>query len=492
MISKRIISASFLKQTIEKRKMILFSITKRIPDFTGQCLVCSSPFAFCFPSNPCCGNVFGLYRPQTRGCLVADPRNPPVARQVNAFPAHWNGKPGKAMHVVVKRKKIDTQAMYGVFKTKPDAPLCTKCLTPCNYMWRSRRLDQALRSLTNEGSSKSDHRRLPEASNRCEESVTSFGASIDEGSAAIVESGTPLSSVNLLCSKFRDRQRDLMRHARRICQGTDGGVGGSQHELWYENEFQHLLKIYLKPEVARPAPLQGGRYPIGSRIACFAGKRVWYPGTVEVVRQNNTYDIRYDNGDIARHVFPRMIRFEPVRRDSRLARFFYGLALGAAVFWPLRGFLHFSLDREDQGGQEGQGGQESPNQGALLPASALVLGLAGIVAVAGESWAIYKRNKRAGLCVVARYAAMVALPPASLALTGGLVTIKVSRPSSAGSWIEVSRKSARERKRERLSSHKSATPHEFCVMIGFLLLLSIAVPVPRIACQMHKHTARGT
>ncbi|CAN0550967.1 unnamed protein product, partial [Ectocarpus sp. 12 AP-2014] len=56
---------------------------------------------------------------------------------VNMLPDEWNGRTGKDVHVVIKRKAVDTRAMYGLFKTKPGVPLCSKCHTPFNYSWRN-------------------------------------------------------------------------------------------------------------------------------------------------------------------------------------------------------------------------------------------------------------------------------------------------------------------------------------------------------------------
>lgn len=290
---------------------------------------------------------------------------------MNILPDKWDGRPAKAIQLVVKRKVVDKQALCGAFKTKFRVPQCAKCQTPFNYTWRN-------------------------------------GGPDDRGQQQSLGSNTFSA------------------------QASAGGIGtavddDAAPELWYGREFRRQLNTYFKPELERPSlSLRGGRYSVGARVACFAGKEAWYPGTVAASRDNNTYDVRYDNGDIAEHVFPHMVRFEPARTYSGLLCFYYGLALASAVVWPLTGFEYFS-------------GTGSRTEGALVALPALVIGAAGVMAVAAQFWVLYGENKGAGPCVTARYATVMALPSASLALIGGLSMAKAFSTSSTGSWVVVSR-----------------------------------------------------
>lgn len=306
--------------------------------------------------------------------------------------------------------------MYGAFRTKPDVPLCSKCQTPFNYSWRNEVVENApLNFAWN----------APASSARVSDSRTD-AVSID---GTLGGTDDPAQPLTLAGAKVRGWVRRLVRRGRAMRQGARArGIGGP--ELWYGREFQRQLKTYFKPELERPSlSKKGGRYAVGARVACFAGKEAWYPGTVEASRENNTYDVRYDNGDIAQHVFPHMVRFEPTHRDSTLVCFFYGLALAAAAMWPLVGSIYFSTSDSDKGDSE---------RDSIVAAPALVLGLAGVAAVAAQFWAIYSANRIAGFCLTARYAVVIALPPASLTLVGCTAFAKASNSLSGGSWVEVS------------------------------------------------------
>lgn len=344
---------------------------------------------------------------------------------MNALPDEWDGRAGKLMHVVIKRKIVDKNAMYGDFTALPRVPLCCKCKTPFNYSWRNGgNSDEALQE--------QNDLLVKHAKPTLQATATD---SQDSGTVAH-SSNAPLRVLLGLKGKVRNMV-GIMRGASELAgRGARGPLAGAgtraQPELWYGRDFRRQLKTYFKPELERPSlSPRGGRYPMGTEVACFAGKETWYPGTIAASRENNTYDVRYDNGDIAQHVFPHMVRFAPIHRDSRLLCFYYGLALISAMAWPLAGFGYLSEPTSDS-----EAG--SATAGTLVATPALALGVAGVWAVMAQFGVIYRENKSAGLPMTLRYAVIVALPSASLALVGGTTMAKVSNPSSAGSWVEVS------------------------------------------------------
>lgn len=235
--------------------------------------------------------------------------------------------------------------------------------------------------------------------------------------------------------------RRLKQRYRTFVEGA-GDAGKQDFELWYGREFHRQLKTFFKPELPRPVLLHGqsGRYPVGARVACFAGKEAWYPGTIEASRENNTYDVRYDNGDIAQHVFPHMVRFEPIHSgDSRLVCLFYALALVAAVLWPMTGYYYWSTIPTATAATTSDEETMDFNRGAMVAAPAFALGVVGVVGVTIQFWAIYDGNRSAGVWVTARYAGVIAATPAALALVGGSALIKAANPSTSGTWVEVRR-----------------------------------------------------
>lgn len=376
------------------------------------------------------------------------------------LPDDWAGRAGKVVQVVIKRKEVDRLAMYGAFKTKPGVPVCRKCQTPFNYSWRNggvsdqspqqqrqRQLLEAALSRPATAASSAPSAAVPGTDadvNKGEEGGQ--GATRRLSFAGFLETLTRAAGfVHALVSPSR-RRRDKNKL---IDAGGGGGGGpgdsstGAEPELWYGREFRRQLTTYFKPELERPSlssPVvhrgtgrtggggggdDGGRYPVGARVACFAGMGAWYPGAVVASRENNTYDVRFDNGDIAQHVFPHMIRFEPIHRDSRLICCYYGLALVTAVAWPLAGFRYFSSTTT------------TANAGAIVALPALAAGVAGGLAVTVQFWEIYAKNKSAGFGVTAKFAVVFALPSLSLAVVGGLAVSKALNPASTGSWVEV-------------------------------------------------------
>lgn len=352
------------------------------------------------------------------------------------LPDEWAGRAGKDVHVVIKRKEVDTRAMYGIFKTKPAVPLCSKCHTPFNYSWRN-----------GGGSDKLVHQRqqrlldvaLSRPTTAASTAAAAAGSATDPALPAAVDGPMDAENGGVAAAAYRRVLAKAARFIRGLCSPCrrrraasrkpfDGGGGAGaveEPELWYGREFRRQLKTYYKPELSRPA--FGGRYPVGARVACFAGKDAWYPGAVAASRENDTYDVRYDNGDIAQHVFSHMIRFEPVHADSRLTCCYYGLALAAAAAWPLAGSWYFSSTS----------GTTSASAAALVALPALVVGTAGTLAVAFQFWEIYADNRSTGVCVATKFAVIFALPSMSLALVGGLAVVKALKPASAGSWVEV-------------------------------------------------------
>lgn len=361
------------------------------------------------------------------------------------LPDDWAGRAGKVVQVVIKRKEVDKQAMYGAFRTKPGVPLCRKCQTPFSYSWRNgggsdqspqqqRQIQLLEVALSRPATATSSAPSAAAAGNDA-----GAGEDKDEGTGGLAFAGflrvltKAVGFIHALISRSR-RRRDKNKLI-----DAGGGPGADnaavEPELWYGRELRRQLTSYFKPELERPSLSSalvrgggrmggGGRYPVGARVACFAGKEVWYPGGVVASRENNTYDVRFDNGDIAQHVFPHMIRFEPIHTDSRLLRCYYGLALAAAAAWPLAGFGYFHSST-------------TPDSAAIVALPALVVGVAGALAVAAQFWEIYAENKSAGLCVTAKFAAIFSLPSLSLAVVGGLAVSKALNPASTGSWVEV-------------------------------------------------------
>lgn len=383
------------------------------------------------------------------------------------LPDEWVGRAGKVVQVVIKRKLVDTRAMYGSFKTKPGVPLCPKCQTPFNYSFRNgrgqlpqqqrRMLEAALSRPTTLASPTTARNPAPSGARAGTDAGVDEAADTTGGDAsltyrmrvtkkaeAFIDSLTKM--VGFIHGLFSPSRR--RRDKNKLIDGGGGGGGGggrgdgsaadnaaaAEPELWYGREFRRQLKTYFKPELDRPSlssPLErgGGRYPVGARVACFAGKDTWYPGTVVASRENNTSDVRYDNGDIAQHVFPHMIRFEPTHRDSRLVCCYYGLALAAATAWPLAGFYYFSTTADGA----------TTTAAAVVALPAVIVGAAGVLAVAVEFWGIYSENKNTGVFGTAKIGAIFALPSLSLAAVGGLAVGKALNPASAGSWVEVRR-----------------------------------------------------
>lgn len=360
------------------------------------------------------------------------------------LPENWTGRAGKVIQVVIKRKEVDKQAMYGAFKTRPGVPLCGKCHTPFNYSWRSggdsdqtpqqQRQRQLLEAALSRPATAASS--APSAAPGTDADV---GKDEDQGTGGLSFAGflgvltKAVGFMHALVSRSR-RRRDKNKLID-AGGGAEAGDAAVEPELWYGREFRRQLTTYFKPELERPSlssPLAqgggrmggGGRYPVGARVACFAGKEAWYPGAVVASRENNTYDVRFDNGDIAQHVFPHMIRFEPIHTDSHLLCFYYGLALATAVAWPLAGFGYFYSST-------------TADATAIVALPALVAGVAGALAVAVQFCEIYAENKSAGLGVTAKFAAIFSLPALSLAVVGGLAVLKALNPASSGSWMEV-------------------------------------------------------
>lgn len=388
------------------------------------------------------------------------------------LPAEWAGRAGKLLQVVIKRKEVDTQAMYGAFKTKPGVPLCGKCRTPFNYSWRNgTSSDQSAQQLrqqqsrpTTTASTEAGSARKPTPPPGAYDTDAPGGNGSIPAAAIRSILTTAVGSLHRLVSpsrRRRDKNKLIDAGGRgRGDEGEPGGLAGEaadtpEPELWYGREFRRQLATYFKPELERPSLLSSsargqarrsggggggghgerlGRFPVGARVASFAGKPVWYPGAVTASRENNTYDVRYDNGDIAQHVFPHMIRFEPIHEDSRLLCRYYGLAVAAAAAWPLAGSWYFSSTTA--------GAAKTAGAGVALPAVAV--GTAGALAVAGQFWEIYAVNKSTGIWVPAKFGTIFALPSLLLALVGCLAVHKSLNPASGGSWVEV-----RERRRDR-------------------------------------------
>lgn len=332
------------------------------------------------------------------------------------------------MCVVMKRKVVDTQAIYGVLKSKPDVPLCTKCRMPCNHVWRDRRVDQAVRCVGRKDPPRRSQRVI--ASDRPAVATVAEGDRDKHPSTGDAHVFAPARTNNTLRAQMSRGLRSLTRFGTRLRQRLEE-EGDARQELWYGKKFQRQLKAFYKPEIPRPSLPERGRYPCGARVECFAERHVWYPGQVVASRDNETYDVRFDNGDVARHVFAHTIRFAPTRKDSRLACFLYGTALAAAVVWPLVGF---------QCASSGGTAWETSAGVQLAAAPALILGLASLVAVGSNVWAIYRSNSRAGLCLTAWYASIFTLPSASLTLTGAMVMAKGSGHPSAYPWVQVSQR----------------------------------------------------
>ncbi|CAB1119633.1 unnamed protein product [Ectocarpus sp. CCAP 1310/34] len=355
------------------------------------------------------------------------------------LPDEWDGRTGKDVHVVIKRKAVDTRAMYGLFKTKPGVPLCSKCHTPFNYSWRNgggsdklmqqrqqRLLDAALSRPTSAAST------AVAAGSATDPALSAAADGLMNAENGGVAAAAVHRRVLAKAARFIRGIYSQCRRRRAASSKTFDGRGGAdaveEPELWYGREFRRQLMTYFKPELSRPAA-SGGRYPVGARVACFAGKDAWYPGAVAASRENNTYDVRYDNGDIAQHVFSHMIRFEPVHADSRLTCCYYGLALAAAAAWPLAGSWYFSSTSAAT--------DAATSAAALVALPALVVGTAGTLAVAFQIWEIYADNRSTGLCVATKFAVIFALPSMSLTLVGGLAVVKALGPASAGSWVEM-------------------------------------------------------
>lgn len=326
-------------------------------------------------------------------------RRPPASPKINAFPSEWNGKPGKKLQVVIKRKAIDKQSMFAVFQTKPNFPLCRKCQSPFNYTWRNRRMNKVAQQLHGF------------------DEIRSGATSAEKAGAT---GATPPQIASNSLSFFKPIRNILPSKQNSVKEEGYDCSGGL--ELWYGREFIRQLETYFKPQLNRPSlSTRYDHYPVGARVECFVGKTAWYPGTVTASRENNTYDVCFDNGDVAQHVLQRTVRFQPIHKDSSLVCCFYGLVLAAVVISPLAGV----------------GG------GAVFTAMlALLLGMAGVLALVVQFYAIYRENREAGPWIPACFAFALALPWASLGLLGGLSIAKLfvaNNHSSVGSWVEVSR-----------------------------------------------------
>ncbi|CAN0090105.1 unnamed protein product, partial [Discosporangium mesarthrocarpum] len=332
-----------------------------------------------------------------------------LCQKVNPFPQGWEGKAGSTLAIVVKRKEVDTQSMYTILKPRRVVPSCHKCYTPYNYRRRGLPLPG--------GSSVSQE--LPRLGRK---SRGRQGIEAGSGQSALSDSGSqphltdsvlppPLAGAAAgepslgdggvtLTDKGRILARKLLVcKAGRAFLGMGRGSGPPdfrcRDKLWYNGELRKQLKTYYRPQLPGPTLGPGERYQVGARVLCYANKDVWYPGFVELLRENNTYDVRYENGEVVQHVFPHMIRFQPRHEDSPLIAFLYAMTLATAVVWPLLGFLYYSSTAED-----------APALEPLLPVPALVYGLVAAAAVATQFLAIYMADPRAGLYLCLSLAAL--------------------------------------------------------------------------------------
>ncbi|CAM9579361.1 unnamed protein product, partial [Choristocarpus tenellus] len=313
-----------------------------------------------------------------------------LCRRVNAFPEDWKGKSGTKLKVVVKRKEIDTQTMYAVVKTVRDAPSCSKCFTPYNYTGR------LIASRQGPGV------RQPRRPHNRAATIDKINIDRKVLLAAPPPHSSPLESElessnfnpgtakhNWMSAVIRKPMECFRRH---ISKHTPLD---QQQELWYTTAFRKDLTNYFRPQFPIPALGPQEQYAIGARVFSCANKNVWYPGLVERSRNNNTYDIRYDNGGVARHVFPEMIRFQPVEHDSPMIVVLYAVALGVFVSWPLVGVLYYSSTAEDAVRLE-----------PLVAVPVLVFGLVACAAVATQFLTMCFRNGEASWSLHASFAAL--------------------------------------------------------------------------------------
>lgn len=357
--------------------------------------------------------------------------------KVNRLPEIWDGRSTKMIQVVMKRKTVDKEAMYADFITKPQVPVCDKCQTPFNYSWRNGGAEEdEIRQHPPLDLKHSRPRTVQSAAfthGHVVNTITDAACSTSDEAKTVPTAGLSMGlnaiagSISGLLALVQSIGKSGGPEKRRGGLGIEGGKTSDANrgpELYYGRDFRRQLSTYFKPQLERPKLVdQGGRYKVGDRVASFAGKQAWYPGQVTASRENNTYDVRYDNGDIAQHVFLHTIRFEPKKTDSALLCWYYGLVLAAAVVWPLTGFGFFSAT--------------GSTRGALVAMPALVLGAAGAVAVAAQFWEIYQQNKSVGLRIAIRYATVIALPSLSLGLVGAVAVAKALNPLYTGSWVEV-------------------------------------------------------
>ncbi|CAM9915937.1 unnamed protein product, partial [Phaeothamnion confervicola] len=107
--------------------------------------------------------------------------------------------------------------------------------------------------------------------------------------------------------------------------------------LYYGLTFKKDVETRFAPRL-QPLPpdaAAGERYAIGETVESTAGKGVWYPATVVAARDNDTYDVRHDDGETASHVFSHQVRRRIPRRYSPLLRLLFAGALVLAAGWPL-------------------------------------------------------------------------------------------------------------------------------------------------------------
>ncbi|CAM9564701.1 unnamed protein product [Chrysoparadoxa australica] len=313
-----------------------------------------------------------------------------VCRRLNAYPKGWTGRPSKGFRAVIQRRATNKAALYTRLKEVEVAPECRKCFTPCTYRLRA---SAEYRTRKDEGEPQSE--------------LASKGA-IEEGDEGGIQRRTPFWEAGV-------------KRARRWL-GLD--LQDQQGVLAYDYAFRQQMNTYFKPDMPRRTLPPGERYSIGDRIETYANKGSWSAGTVLVVRQNNTYDIRFDNGEEARYVFPHMLRSVLEKAKSPLVRLWYGEVLLAMVIWPYVGLVCV---------QSTGSGNEC---GAVQAAPILMIALVTICGVAAQFTLIFIKTRLAGFWYVYAWALLYMVPFVFLLILGGSVASHLDEdPANSSSWM---------------------------------------------------------
>ena len=205
------------------------------------------------------------------------------------------------------------------FKQRRNVNYCRKCATPCDYRPRNRSLQQ---NILHPSINKHVNKNEDEVNNESNSNMTDEIATIPKDHhvdsfhvASIYTTWQILKSPNLtirnkcLCI----RAKIISNYKKYFIERTDPPLvePNNERRLYYNNHYSQQYILKHTPTLARKALEIGERYEKGMWIESTEERPNldWYPGRIVKVRQNNKYDIRYDNGEFIQCVDGEKIRF---------------------------------------------------------------------------------------------------------------------------------------------------------------------------------------